>query len=158
MSEENLPDEEGDGIKNLRKQYDAIKKERDEFATELDTFRAEKRVSSVAEVFKAKNLPENAAKLYTGSDTSPEAVGKWIEEFADVFNVKPVDDANAQNAQRVSDASFGAPDNEPAPQGGQVLGDPAEIQRAITTLPYEELVKLGYMPKQGTLFNNGIQR
>jgi hypothetical protein len=159
MSDENAPLDEGDGIKNLRKQYDETAKELKAAREELAKFQAEKRAVSVAEVFKAKNLPEKAATLYQGEDTSPEAVSKWIEEYGDVFGVQaqtqaPANDPNAQAAQRVSQQSHGTVDSiQNGPVDTAVLGNPEEILRAIQTLPMDELVKLGYMPSDGTLFN-----
>lgn len=158
MSEENFSEEESEGIKSLRKAYDAQKKQLDEAMKELGTFRAERRQSSVADVLKAKGLPASAAKLYHGEDTSAEAVGKWIEEFADVFGTGSQaneNDQNAANAARVSGASGGT-GSPVAPSGdakSPVLGDPAELMHAMQTLPYEELQRLGIMPPSGTLFS-----
>lgn len=164
MSNENDFDDEdgndGEGIKNLRKQYNDMKKQNDELVKELGTFRSERRVSTVSDILKAKGVPSSAAKFYTGDDTSEDAVGKWLEENADVFNVSGASssgeiDANAQSAQRISAASFGQPsdNNAKVPQGQAVMGDPAEMLRFVQTAPYEELVRLGYMPQTGTLFN-----
>lgn len=156
MSDENdFTEDQGEGIKNLRKQYEALKKQNDELLGQLTTFQAEKRQSTVSEVLKAKGLPATAAKLYHGEDVSEEAVGKWLEEFADVFGVKSNEnDANAQNAQRVSAASGGVADSIATGEGKQpILGNPEEIANAIKTLPYEELQRLGYMPASGTLFS-----
>lgn len=157
MSEENFSEEESEGIKSLRKAYDAQKKQLDEAMKELGTFRAERRQSSVAEVLKAKGLPATAAKLYHGEDTSEEAVGKWIEEFADVFGTPKAseNDQNAANAARVSGASggVGSPVAPSGDAGNPVLGDPVEMLHAMQTLPYEELQRLGMLPKSGTLFS-----
>jgi len=156
MSDEFETEDQGEGIKSLRKQYEALKAERDAQAKELATFKAAQRQSSVAEVLKAKGLPAGAAKLYHGDDTSEEAVGKWLEEFADVFggaSAGESNDANAANAQRVSAASGGASNSIVAGPDGKVLGDPNEMLHAMQTLPYEELQRLGYLPKSGTLFS-----
>jgi len=82
---DNTPDDEGEGIKNLRKQFAALKKERDAEQEELNKFRLGARTASVTGFLKAKGIPESAAKLYTGEDTSEDAVGKWLEEYRDVF-------------------------------------------------------------------------
>lgn len=156
MSEENeFAENESEGVKSLRKAYEAQKKQNDELQAELQAFRSERRQSSVADVLKAKGLPAGAAKLYNGDDVSEEAVGKWLEEFADVFGVKSAEnDANSQNAQRVTAASGGAVDSIAAGDSkGPILGDPNEMLHAMNTLPYEELQRLGYLPKSGTLFS-----
>lgn len=160
MSDENLPDE-GDGIKNLRKQYDAMKKQNDELLSELGTFRAERRASQVAEVLKAKGVPAEAASLYSGEDTSEAAVVKWVEQHASVFGgVKQeadqadVPDANAEAARRVAGNSFGAVEGSSVPTAGApILGDPDEMERFMRTAPIEELQKRGLFPANGTLFN-----
>lgn len=165
MSDETNPDE-GEGIKSLRKQYDAMKKEKDEMAERLSKFEAAHRTATVAETLKAKGIPETAASLYSGDDTSPEAVSKWVEQYADLFggakapaeNSPP--DPNAQAAARVSQASFGHPE-APSPQGnGQVLGDPAEIRRGIeSAASYDDLVKnYGFPPLAGGLYVNPARR
>lgn len=144
--------DEGEGVKNLRKQYDAQKKQLDELTSELNKFRAKERTSTVAEYLKAKGIPATAASLYNGDDTSEDAVGKWVETYADVFNLStnqskqqsPVD-ANLQSMQRVSNASLGNSGSADLDAIGQVLGDPEELARAMQTLPYEELVKRGYI-------------
>lgn len=154
MSEENESSNEGEGIKNLRSQYDAIKAEREQLAAELATYRAEKRQQSVAEALKAKGLDgakaAKAAALYNGDDASEDAVGKWLESYADVFNVQSQsDDSQNSDVQRVSAASFGTADSNVNGPKGRVLGDPDEIARSLQTLPMEELIRLGYMPKPG---------
>lgn len=158
MSEDNEFDgNEGEGIKSLRREYNALKKQLDEQNTELASYRQEKRSTSVAGVLKAKGLPEKAASLYTGEDVSEDAVGKWVENYADVFGIRSnstENDANAAAAQRASDASFGNLDTNAGPgNNGQVVGDLDELERAMRTLPYEELVKRGMLPASGTLFN-----
>lgn len=162
MSDENDDAQnDSDGIKNLRKQYESQAKENGELRKQLEGFLAKERTTSVAGVLKAKGLSEKAAKFYTGEDVSEEAVGKWLEENAEVFGVKqeqnqnPGSDPNALAAQRLSQAAGGAQDPiTNAPGNQQIIGDPAEIERLIRTAPYEELVKLGYMPDvTGTLYD-----
>lgn len=154
MSDDNESSNEGEGIKNLRSQYEATQRELTEARERLSKFEAEHRQQTVAEVLKAKGLEgakaAKAAALYSGDDASEDAVGKWLESYADVFNIQPAgNDAQAGNVQRVSEASFGTTDTNQNGPTGRVLGSPDEIGRAIQTLPMEELVRLGYMPKPG---------
>jgi hypothetical protein len=158
MSEENEFDgNEGEGIKNLRKEFNALKKQLEEKDTELAGYRQEKRSSSVAAVLKAKGLSEKAASLYTGEDVSEDAVGKWLESYADVFGVNtpaPASqpDANALAAQRAAEASFESLEFGTPPANSPVHGDLDELTRAMRSLPYEELVKRGLLPDP----NNGL--
>lgn len=151
MSDDNEFNEGGTGIADLRKHYENLKKELDAERAELQTFRQRDRQQTVAELLKAKGVPEGAAKFYSGDDVSEDAVGKWAEENATLFGGQPAQtaqtDANTQSAQRIASATYGSV-SAPAPDAsGRVLGDPEAIQHAIDTLPYDELVKLGYMPK-----------
>lgn len=152
MSEENdNVDTESEGVKSLRKQYDTIKKQNDELAAELNKFRAEKRTSTVADLLKAKGVPESAASLYTNDDVSEDAVGKWVESYADVFGLGQQNGSNSSadlnDMRRVSNASHGNADSTALDEVGHILGDPAELERAMQTLPFEELVKRGYIGK-----------
>ena len=160
MSGEYDDTNEGDGIASLRKQYEATRKQNEELAKELAAFRNEKRQATVAEVLKAKGLPEKAASLYSGDDVSPDAVGKWVSDYADVFGIKQeggaaqAADPNAANAERVSAASFGSPGTEQFTPG-QPVGDPVELLHLMNTLPYEKLVELNLQPKPNRLYGRG---
>jgi len=81
MSDDEDLDNDSEGIKNLRKQFAELKKERTAEQEELSKFRLGARTTSVSTILKAKGIPESAAKLYTGEDTSEDAVGKWLEEY-----------------------------------------------------------------------------
>jgi hypothetical protein len=158
MSEENEFDgNEGEGIKNLRKEFNALKKQLEEKDALLAKYQAAERRNSVAGVLKAKGLSEKAASLYTGEDVSEDAVGKWLESYADVFGVNtpaPASqpDANALAAQRAAEASFESLEFGTPPAGSPVHGDLDELTRAMQTLPMEELVKRGLLPDP----NNGL--
>lgn len=165
MSEEFETDEnqnDSEGIKNLRKQFEAQKKELAELREFREQTTQEKRLTTVAEFLKAKGIPESAAKFYDGDDTSEDAVGKWLEANADVFQIKtaesvpgdPAPDANAQAAQRVTAQSYGATPAVPTPNGASV--DPIEGERLMRTLPYEELEKLGFVPPRDKL--HGVRK
>lgn len=69
--------------KNLEKQVKALMEERDQL-------RGKQREQTLAEALKSRNLPEKVAKLVPediGSD--PEAVNKWLADYADVFGAAP---------------------------------------------------------------------
>lgn len=148
----------GEGIKNLRKQYADTQKELKAALDELNSFRAAQRRESAADVFKAKGLDEAkakaAAKLYSGEDVSEDAVGKWLDEYRDLFPVtqgSTENDANANNAARVAAASHGTADASGTGTTPVALGDPFEIARLLETLPYDEQVKVLGMPPRGSI-------
>jgi hypothetical protein len=73
-----------------------------------------------------------------------------------VFNIQSnneQNDANAQNAQRVAAASGGSLDGPAQTAGQPILGDPNQLMDAIKNSSMDELVRLGIMPREGTLFN-----
>jgi hypothetical protein len=159
MSSDDFTDD-SEGIKNLRKQYETQAETIKALNAELETFRASQREGAVKSALKAKGLNEKIAAFYQG-EASEDAVSKWVDEYADVFGVQapPAQDENAARAAAVNAASFGGNGFEPAMGAqGQVFGDPAKIAEAIKTLPYEELVKQGYMPDpQFDMFNRPVQ-
>lgn len=141
----------GDGIASLRKQYEQTQKELKALREENLAFKAKERTSSVASILKSKGLSEKAAALYSGDDTSEDAVNKWIEDFSDVFGVKSASatDQNSNDAQRVTDFASGG-GNEPGSAltpDGKVLGNPAEMEQLMRTLPVEKLVEMGWLGK-----------
>jgi hypothetical protein len=156
---------EGEGIKDLRNKYKSSQKQLTELQEKLAKYETAERRNSVAGILKAKGIPEAAAKFYDGDDTSEDAVGKWLEANADVFQIKTSDDApagsaqqapdaNALAAQRVTAQSFGTTPAVSTPNGASV--DPEEKLRLTKTLPYEELEKLGWVPKRDQL--HGVRR
>lgn len=158
MSDEFDDTQESEGIKSLRKAHDALKKQNDELLGELNKFRADQRKQSVAGILKAKGLPEKAASLYSGDDASEEAVGKWIEEFGDVFGLKQQsqDNDQQQQVQRVQQATFDAPTPElnATPANGPLVVDPIEALEQLKSMSYEQAVQAGYIPDvTGTLYD-----
>jgi hypothetical protein len=156
-TEDDFDQNDGEGIKSLRKQYDAQKKQLEELTTELGTYRQRDRQSAVAGLLKAKGIPEAAAKFYTAEDVSEDAVGKWASENGSLFGVQQqqeANDATSQSISRIGDATHDGDQALPGADAGQrVYGDPEKIAHALKTLPYDELVKLGYMPATGVAFN-----
>lgn len=158
MSDENdtTDTSDGEGIKNLRKQYEAQQRELADAKKLLGDFQAQHRKTTVAELLKAKGIPESAADLYSGEEVSEDAVGKWVEKHADIFQPNSSGgqlSENEQNARQVAGASQGSGYSTERPPGGRIYGDANEIGHALKTLPMDELIKQGYMPTEGRLFN-----
>jgi hypothetical protein len=148
---------EGEGIKSLRKEFEALKRANAEKDAALAKYQKQERQASVAGVLKAKGLPEKVASLYQGDDASEEAVGKWIEEFGDVFGIQQQkqNDAEQEQAKRVQNATFGSPDTPlDKPPAGRLVGDPSELLAQMKSLSYEQLVEQGLLPNvKGTLYD-----
>lgn len=141
-------DEENDseGIRNLRKQFDAQAKELKELREFREGVERQKRSDNVAGVLKAKGVNPAAAKFYTADDTSDEAINKWLEENGEVFGVpKTEQSADEQNAERVINNSYG-----PAPVGeanvSSPLGNIEQLRELYRTHSLEELQRMGKLP------------
>lgn len=71
--------------KQLRKVIRDAKNEAKQAREEVETLRGQVRERAVADVLKARGVPEKVAKLIPGAVTSPEAIENWLTEFGDVF-------------------------------------------------------------------------
>ena len=81
------PDDTG-LAKDLRKQLREARKELVLKDTEIGTLRDEKRASTVTDVLKAKGVNVKVAALIPKDiESTPEAVEKWLTEWAEVFNI-----------------------------------------------------------------------
>jgi hypothetical protein len=146
MSEENEFDgNEGEGIKSLRKEFNALKKQNEEKDAALGKYQAARTQLGLhgpqGHSPEGQGTAEKAASLYTGDDVSEDAVGKWLESYADVFGAAPqqqtsttVIDANAQAAQRTSEAAYENARARFRPARPGVHGDPDEL-RSDAALP-----------------------
>ena len=154
-----------EAFKNLRKQHRQSAQELREAKEALAKYQAQERATTVREVLKAKGLPEKVADLYSGTDVSEAAVVQWAEQYADVFGSNSSsgqssdnsNNGNAQSANRVNEATGGNvhPTQNPKGPSGRILGSPEEIQHAIDTWKYEDLVAAGYMPDdRGQLYGS----
>jgi hypothetical protein len=168
MSSENGNGEEGNGIANLRAEFEKRGKELETALAELNTFRAKERTSTVAQLLKAKGVPEAAAKFYNAEDVSEDAVTKWADENRALFGAgQSAGQSTTTTASQptgpspvdqINDAMHQNADELPGPSvTGQIVGDPEQIAHALNTLPYDELVKLGYMPQANGLYGGPIR-
>ena len=81
------PDDTG-LAKDLRKQLREARKELVQKDTEIGTLRDEKRASTVTDVLKDKGVNVKVAALIPKDiESTPEAVEKWLTEWAEVFNI-----------------------------------------------------------------------
>lgn len=149
---------ENAGGKGLRAQLTAALAEKKDLADRLSKFETEHRTNTVSKIFSDKGLPAKAAKFYTDEDISEGAVGKWLEENADLFGVVDASsqtstdepDENSVNAQRVTQASFGNVHSVQETGDATIKGDLEEMTHLMKTASIEELQKLGYLPKDGS--------
>lgn len=150
-------------VKGLRKQFKEALAQNKALTEELQAFRAEKRAEAVQSVFKAKGVPEGAAKFYTDSDVSETAVDKWLEENSFLLGAGAGtadggkdESPEANSARRMADAAYAPPGTEALGDAAMAMGDPEELMKLINTAPDEELVKLGILrPSDGRYLKGG---
>lgn len=91
--EELLEGSDGDDssvIKNLRAALRAKTKQANEFRTELDGLRTTSRKSTLTDLLKARELDAKVAAFIPAEvEATEEGVGKWLDEYGDLFGAKP---------------------------------------------------------------------
>jgi hypothetical protein len=93
-----------DLVKNLRAALRAKAKEASNYKAELDGVKTVSRKSTIENLLKARELdPKIAAFIPSDMEATEEAVGKWLEEYGDVFGAKP-----PAQQQQISDQDLAA--------------------------------------------------
>lgn len=91
--DDDLLNDEGDqsqAMKNLRDAYKALKRENQTLKTQVEESSKATRKSTLTQLLKARELPDKiAAFIPSEVEATEEAVGKWLEEYGDVFGVQP---------------------------------------------------------------------
>lgn len=76
----------------MREYIKQLQAENAQLKTDLAEANEKARAASLAHVMAEKKLPSKVAKLLPKDiDPSPEAIDKWLEEYGDVFNLKPAE-------------------------------------------------------------------
>ena len=116
------PSERWDGnVRNLpaglRKHVRALEKQKAEADVELATLRKDSRTRTIQNVLAAKGVnPKVAAFIQPDVEATPEALGKWIEDYAEVFNVTPAAQTQTQQtSESVVDPRTGQASGIPEP-------------------------------------------
>lgn len=103
-------DTDTDTIRQLRKVLKDRDKKIGELEGEVTTLRTNARASTVTDVLKAKGVNPKVAKLIPDSvEPTEDAVGAWLTEWADVFNISvPGEDAETAGNGAQSGAAASA--------------------------------------------------
>jgi hypothetical protein len=142
-----LNDNENDTelVRTLRNALRTAEKERKDLQKDLAERAKSDRTRTLADVLREKGVSEKVAKLYP-SDAEPtaEAVDAWLSEYGDVFGIEQpgtaADEATVTAAQRIANASAGAPPAHTATDISSLVAEisaaktPAEYQAALTKL------------------------
>jgi hypothetical protein len=95
--EDDFTEESGDVVKQLRKVNRTLEKRLKELETEANTFKVQARQRTVKDVLSAKGInPKVAAFIPQDIDVTEEAVSAWLDEYGDVFGVKPAETEETQ--------------------------------------------------------------
>jgi hypothetical protein len=76
-------------IKELRKAYKAAQRQNKELMEQLDSLKSSVRDRSVQDVIASRGLPSKVAKLIPKDAASAEEVEAWLDEYGEVFGIKP---------------------------------------------------------------------
>lgn len=152
MSDDLNPGSENDESNSPKALRDALRKANDELAAlrkEREDAAAEKRKSTLEEIFKAKSLKPSAASHYSG-EASEDAVVQWATEIG-LLATEETKDANAEAAARAAAVSGGSASPQPSSpsNGGPIVGDPQKILELMSNpaFTYEDGVRLGIFPE-----------
>jgi len=131
-------DNDSNLVKDLRKQIKDMKAAKAVVDTELSTLRPQVRKSSLSQILSEIGAnPKIAALLPDSVGTDKEAVTKWLDEYGDLFNIKPV--------EKVGETVDGV---EKPPETVELAGQKTEL--TITPDIQEQWTRLQNESSQGT--------
>lgn len=118
-------------VKDLRKQLREQAKAYKALEGEVQSFKAEKRVTTVADALQKKGVNPKVAKLIPDTvEPTEEAVGKWLDEWADALNIQRTE-APAEGGQNAETAAQNASPVTPELQAAYALIRQAEAAGTI---------------------------
>ena len=99
--------QDANGPANLRKALKRAEKEKKDLAEQLAAIQSDLRSRSVKEVLAQKGVPDKVAKFVPGDVSTPEQIDAWLTENADIFGIKPAEQAaQASQEQQANVASY----------------------------------------------------
>lgn len=93
-------DSRGNDVPDLRKAYNALKKQLKEAQSQNQALQQSVRERSIKDVLAAKGLPEKIARFIPDSITSNDDVLAWVEDNGDVFGVQAPQSDNTAPVQQ----------------------------------------------------------
>jgi hypothetical protein len=109
---EDETEEQDNGPAELRKALRKAQKEREAIEAELSQLRSDMRSRSVKDVLASKGVPDKLAKLIPSDVDTPEQIDAWLNEYSDVFGIKPVepvqpsvDEETVRDNQRINNVT-----------------------------------------------------
>ena len=140
------------GVAALRAAYKKLQKENGELRKENDGLKGEQRTATVKSLVEAKGLNPKIAALIPADVQGQEAVGKWLDDWADVFGVSPagaetpagMSAEDVAAAQRIAAAGQGA-DTSVAGRVDNAISaiGKAETQEEIDALLAQAIAAMG---------------
>lgn len=106
---------DSDLVKQLRKQLKEAKKANSELDTELSALRPQVRKNSMTQILSGLGInPKVAAIMPESIDPNKDAVQSWLDDYGDLFNLKPAD-SPAPPDDKKEEGSVVDAGNAPAP-------------------------------------------
>ena len=126
-------------LKAAQKELKGAKAELKTQAEQLDTFLKQSRGSSLADLLKAKGVDPKVSSLIPASvETTEDAVNQWLEQFADVFNIRTAESGTDSGREAA------APLEEETDPGAQALASAwAAVQAATQGATSSDVSRLG---------------
>jgi len=108
---DNLDDDSGDVVRQLRKAYKAKQKEVDQLRKQVEEFSSASRMSVVEGVLTEKGVDARISKFIPESVTTTDEVEAWIVENAELFGLETQpqkDSEEVQSAARIGSVGSAA--------------------------------------------------
>ena len=143
---------ETNGIKALRTEFKKLQKQLAEVQSERDALKGAQRQATVKSLVEAKGLNPKIAALIPADVQGEEAVGKWIDDWADVFGTPAAASGQPAGmsaedvaaAQRIAAAGQGADNSVHGKVDSAITAiGKAETQEEINALLAQALAGLG---------------
>lgn len=126
-------DEQRNDVPDLRKAYNALKRQNKELSEQLAQAQKGIRERSVKDVLAAKGLNEKIAAFIPESVTSPDEVQAWVDQYADVFGGAATETAAAEQPASEVDPDLAAIGRIAGAQqtGAPFTGDESQLASLI---------------------------
>ena len=136
---DNYLDDDGEGIKGLRKQFKEQKALLDQQRTLIEQLMAERNASSVSDYLASSGLDPRVAKFYPkDAPTDSASVAQWVDENKELFPSRRVLESGNPDADVLTDSER---------RGYQMIQDMAAYEGAVQIDLKSRLDKIQYDPQ-----------
>lgn len=126
------------GMKELRKAFNALKKQHKELQESYSLVTKSQRERSVKDVLDSLGLPEKVSAFIPEDVTSPEDVEAWVNEYGDVFGFQVQPEGNSGEEIEAQDFSALNRISQTQAGGRPYSGDADQLDSLIRNASSEE--------------------